>query len=433
MMSLFGRKELRWAIGFCAAAWLGCHRAASEAPASRPAAARQEEPVPVRVALVERRAVQRRVSVVGTLEAFERVIVTPKVEGRVQQLYAEVSDRVRPGQVLLQIEPVDYQLAVDVERRLLEEELTRLELDRLPGADFDIEQLPSVESARLRLEQAQRVYDRERALLKANAGVQQSFEEAETNLKVAQATLRQARLEAHASLAAVRRRQAQLAVAEERLRQTQVEAPPPPPSLHQAAEVTYAVARRMVAVGEMVRAFPSTPVFELVIDAPLKLRVKVPERYLAQVAVGQPIAVQVDAYPGEQFQGQVARVYPTIDPENRSFLVEAQVSNADYRLRPGGFAKAAVVVAESDDATTVPLEAIVRFAGVTKVFAIRDNKAQEVEVTLGTQEGGWVEVRGALAPGDRVVVSGQSKLFDGSPVVVRDALAQTPTPPTFRR
>jgi RND family efflux transporter MFP subunit len=189
----------------------------------------------------------------------------------------------------------------------------------------------------------------------------------------------------------------------------------------------------MVAVGEMVRAFPSTPVFELVIDAPLKLRVKVPERYLAQVAVGQPIAVQVDAYPGEQFQGQVARVYPTIDPENRSFLVEAQVSNADYRLRPGGFAKAAVVVAESDDATTVPLEAIVRFAGVTKVFAIRDNKAQEVEVTLGTQEGGWVEVRGALAPGDRVVVSGQSKLVDGSPVVVRDALAQTPTPPTFRR
>lgn len=421
MGSLGCRCIWTWTLAgwLAAAGGLGCaHR--PPAAVETTAAARATEPVPVRVAPVEGRAVARRVSVVGTLLGFERVVVTPKVEGRVQKLHAEVADRVRPGQVLLEIDPVDFQLAVEVERRFLEEELARLELDRLPGADFDIEQLPSVESARLRLENAQRQYEREKALVLANAGVQQALEDAETNLKVAQAALRQARVNARASLAAVRHRQALLAVAEERLRQTRVEAPPVPPSLAERSDITYAVARRMVAVGEMVRAFPSTPVYELVIDEPLKLQALIPERYLAQVAVGQPIEVQVDAYPGERFEGRVVRVFPTIDPDSRSFLVEAQVPNPDHRLRPGGFAKAGVVVAEADQATTVPLEAIVRFAGVTKVFAIRENKARAVEVSVGVQEDGWIEVRGALTPGESVVVSGQSQLVDGSPVVIRE-------------
>ena len=418
----------RWIGSVCLVAvlGLGCAHAPQPAENEEAAGAVVQEPVPVSVAPVVRRPVARRVSVVGTLAGFERVVVTPKVEGRVQKLHAEVADRVRPGQVLLEIDPVDFQLAVEVERRFLEEELARLELDRLPGPDFDIEQLPAVESARLRLENAQKQYEREKALLLANAGVQQAYEDAETNLKVAQATLRQARVTARASLAAVRHRQALLAVAEERLRQTRVEAPAAPAALSDKPDVTYAVARRMVAVGEMVRAFPSTPVYELVIDAPLKLQAMIPERYLAQVAVGQSIDVQVDAYPGERFEGRVARVYPTIDPDSRSFLVEAHVPNADHRLRPGGFAKAGVVVSESDEATTVPLEAIVRFAGVTKVFAIRENQAREVEVSVGVQQDGWVEVRGALAPDDRVVVSGQSRLFDGSPVVVRERVTQRP-------
>lgn len=415
-----------WAGWLVAIAGLGCAHEADEPEVEATAAARPEEPVPVSVAPVVRRPVARRVSVVGTLQALERMVVTPKVEGRVQRLFAEVADRVRPGQVLLEIDPVDYQLAVEVERRFLEEELARLELDRPPGPDYDIEQLPSVESARLRLENARRQYERERALLLANAGVQQAYEDAETNLKVAQATLRQARVNARASLAAVRHRLAVLAVAEERLRQTQVTAPPPPPSLPAETEVTYVVARRMVALGDMVRAFPSTPVYELVIDAPLKLQALIPERYLAQVAVGQPIEVQLDAYPGERFEGRVARVYPTIDPESRSFLVEAHLPNADQRLRPGGFAKAAVVVSEADDATTVPLEAVVRFAGVTKVFTIRGGKAQEVPITVGVQQDGWVEVRGELVAGDQVVTSGQSRLVDGSPVVIRENVTQRP-------
>lgn len=424
---------LRWASGLLLAAWLGCAHAPSEPPDTALTTVRTEEPVPVSVAPVERRSVQRRVPVVGTLEGFERVEVTPKVEGRVQKLLADVADRVRPGQVLLKIDPVDFQLAVEVERRFLEEELARLELDRLPGPEFDLEQLPSVESARLRLEQAQRQYEREKSLLLANAGVQQAFEEAETNLKVAQAALRQARVSARASLAAVRHRQALLAVAEERLRQTRVEAPPPPPSAPNAETVTYVVARRMVAVGEMVRAFPSTPVFELVMDELLKLRVLVPERYLAQVSLGQEIMLRVEAYPEETFRGQVTRIYPTIDPESRSFQVEAHVPNADHRLRPGGFAKAMVVVSEADDATTVPLEAVVRFAGVTKVFAVREGQAREVEIALGTQEDGWVEVHGALTPGEQVVVSGQSKLVDGSPVVVRETVTQARVPGTAAR
>jgi len=151
----------------------------------------------------------------------------------------------------------------------------------------------------------------------------------------------------------------------------------------------------------------------------------VPERYMAQVQMGLDVEVRVEAYPNEVFPGKVARINPTVDPQSRSFDVEAHVHNPDHRLRHGGFAKADVVVGTADKAITVPLEAVTRFAGVSKVFAIRDGTAQEVEITIGTQGPGWVEALGGLEADDVVVTSGQSKLANGTRVSVREDITKT--------
>lgn len=399
---------------------LGCRGRHPGAEDQRKDKVQAMQPVAVTVVPVEMRPLERKVAVVGTLYGFEQITVTPKVEGKVVAIFYDVGDRVPPGALLLEIDATDYQLAVQEAERALQAELARLGLTELPGDNFDIEQLPSVESARLIRENAARRYQREKELFARNAGVLQQFEQAETDLKVADAKLRQARLDASAILAAARHRQALLDVARQRLADTRLYAPvlPAEPGTR-SPPYDYVVVKRLLSVGEMVRAFPSTAAFELVRDDILKLRVLVPERYLKQVQVGMQVSLRSEAYPQEEFPATVARVYPTINPANRCFEVEAHVANFDHRLRHGGFAKAEVVISRNEHSPVIPIDALVQVAGVQKVFVVKNGVVRAVEIQVGTQGSGWIEAIGNLQEGDLVVTSGQSRLVDGAAVQVQ--------------
>lgn len=414
-----------------AAAWLillasvaGCH---AQKPASeKPETAAVSPPlVPVSVAPVEVRAVQRRVAVVGTLHGFERITVTPKVEGRIQAIKFDVGDRVPPSTTLLELDPIDFQLAVEESQCALEQELSKLDLTKPPHGDLDVEQLPMIERAQLLVDNAKRQFERQKQLLATSAAARQNYEQAETDLKVADATLRQARIDVRTTLAAVRQREAMLSQAKQKLSETKVASPTLVAAPESTAPAQFVVSKRMASVGEVVRAFPSTPVYELVVDDVLKLHVMVPERYMSQVQLGLDVEVRVEAYPKETFPGKVARINPTVDSQSRSFDVEAHIPNPEHRLKHGGFAKAEVIVGQASEAITVPLEAVTRFAGVSKVFIIRDEVAQEVEISIGTQGPGWVEALGGLHAGDIVVTSGQSRLANGTRVTVREKVTET--------
>jgi hypothetical protein len=108
-----------------------------------------------------------------------------------------------------------------------------------------------------------------------------------------------------------------------------------------------------------------------------------------------------------------------VDPANRTFVTEIEVPNYDRKLSCGGFAQASVLTRTDDAVLTVPPEAIVIFAGVTKVYVAEGDLAKAVEVEIGVREKEWVEVRGALKPDAKVITSGQSQLVDGSPIRVR--------------
>ena len=78
----------------------------------------EQSAVAVTVAKVELQSIQRTVDVVGSFEGFEELTVTPKVDGRVIRINCDVGDIVRPGDVLLEIDPTDYQLAVEEVRKI---------------------------------------------------------------------------------------------------------------------------------------------------------------------------------------------------------------------------------------------------------------------------------------------------------------------------
>ena len=133
----------------------------------------------------------------------------------------------------------------------------------------------------------------------------------------------------------------------------------------------------------------------------------------------------VASHPGQVFSGLVTWINPGIDAESRTFQAEVAVPNDDRILRPGGFVKASVVTSAGSERTIVPVEAIVQFAGVTKLFVVNGDKARAVGVETGTEGPGWIEVRGDVPADAQVVVTGQTQLADGTAIVIRQATPET--------
>jgi len=409
---------------------------ASEKAGGAHAAKRAAVAVTVRPAT--QRAIQRTVEVVGNFEGLDEVDVVPKVQGRVVKIFHDLGDVVRPGEPLLEIERIDFELAVDEGRRGLQSELAKLGLEELPKGPLDIEQLPSVVRARNLAENAQRKVKRAEQLRKSDAVSQEDLEQVMTDSNVALANLRQAVLDAQSTLATARYKASILATAQQRLDDTRVLVPLPTAATSADPEkVEYVVAERLVSEGEFVRgaAFMGTVAFRLVIDKELKLMAAVPERHVGQVRAGQTVHARVDAWPERVFEGRIVRVSPTVDRVSRTFHVEVRVPNPERWLKAGGFAKVDILTEVDAHAVTVPVEAIVSFAGTTKVFAVKDAVVHAVRVVPGIsgREGQtqnvWVEVRGEVKPGDLLVVSGQEQLVDGGAVRIRDEKGKTPSGP----
>jgi RND family efflux transporter MFP subunit len=161
-----------------------------------------------------------------------------------------------------------------------------------------------------------------------------------------------------------------------------------------------AVSQRQASVGEFLA--PGAPVATLVRLHPLRLRVAVPEREAASVRVGQSVKLTVEGDASE-YGGRVARLSPSIQEQNRTLTIEAEIPNQKGVLRPGSFARASIVTQTAQPVVMVPVSAIVTFAGIEKVMTVKDGKSVERRVQTGRREGTRVEIVAGLAAGETVV------------------------------
>lgn len=374
--------------------------------------------VPVSIAPIVRKTVERTVDVVGTLKGWEDVTLGAKKDGRVLRVHHDMGDRVKPGALLVELDPVDADLAILQAEQQAQAELAKLGLRALPSGDFDVRSVPSVIQSEVSLERARQNLARERSLTKRGAGTAQDLQNAENDGRGAEAAVANAILSAQATLASARASRAAVDVARQSRRDMEIHAPIPsaaPPGV--TGPVEYALSKRSVAEGQMLKQ--GEAVVELVIETPLRLWTNVPERFSAEVAVGQKAKVVVGSHPGVTFEGKVTRINPVVDSVSRTFQVEIAVPNNRGLLRPGGFAKASIITERSAEAAAVPIESVVKFAGVTKLFVVEGNKARSINVETGLEGSGWVEVIGKLPKDAQVVTEGQTQLADDTPVVVR--------------
>jgi RND family efflux transporter MFP subunit len=388
-------------------------------PPETPTSERALDAVMVTVEPVTYRSVQRSVEALGTLYGYEEVSIAAKMDGRVRKIHCDVSDSVKPGDLLVEFDPTDYELLLGQAEKSLRVDLMKLGVDELSReAKFDVERLPAVIQARERMSNARRRYERILSLAHTGAATTEELNDKSADYRAADAEYRNQVLQARSLVATAEMKREALAIARQQLTDMTIKAPVPlqrVPGVGTA--VTYVVSQRAVSEGSFVRS--GTEVCKLIIDRVLKLRVLVPERFSNEIQRGQQVEVSTAAHP-QPFAGVVARINPTVDPSNRTFQVEIEVPNPEGKLKPGSFAKAAILTRRDSDVATVPLEALTTFAGITKIFLVKDGHAQEVRVALGAQSTEWVEiVHPALPRGARVVLSGQSALADGTPIAVR--------------
>lgn len=404
---------------FCGIAWAN-FSGQSEPRDTLPTAATPRDPA-VAVVTVEpltMRAVERTIDALGTLHGYEEVVLSAKIDGRVRSIHRDVSDRVRPNELLIEFDRVDNELAVQQAERSLLVDLAKLGLDNLPGEDFNVANVPTVLQAQARLDNAEAKFRRGQQLAQSRTLSAEDLDNLASEHRSAKAELANQLLQVKAAVATAQMRRAALAIAKQQLKDTEIRAPSPTfdvPLLEEA--VTFSVAQRSVSEGSYVKAGNET--CRLVIDKVLKMRAAVPERYSADVRVGQSVSVATAAAL-KPVVGKVARINPTIDMKTRTFEVEILVPNAKNELKPGSFAKASIVANREQQAVTAPLTALVSFAGITKIFVTENGVAKAVPVKLGVRTAEWVEILSPPLPaGSIVITSGHRTLADGSKIVLR--------------
>jgi len=196
---------------------------------------------------------------------------------------------------------------------------------------------------------------------------------------------------------------AKLASSRTRLAKTEIRAP-----------FTGIAGLRKVSAGEYVNI--GDALVDLVQLDPIKLDFSVPETQLGRVQTGQTIAVSLDAWPGQRFEGRVYAVAPQVDAATRTLALRAQLPNPDGRLKPGQFARVALETARNASALVIPEQALWPQGEQQCVYVVKDGKAELRPVKIGQREAGLVEITEGLSESDVVISAGQLKIGPGTPV-----------------
>jgi RND family efflux transporter MFP subunit len=355
---------------------------------------------------VKPESIHRTVELVGTLEGKQEVTVSSEVAARVSAVRADLGDLVKEGQPIVELDSTEFRLAVDRQQSALLQVLTQLgvrsEADPLPDAS----QTSIVRKTLADLADARSSFERTKALLAKSVESKAAYDSAEARYHAAQANHAASQDQVRNLFAQVENLRTQLALAKKKLADCTIHAP-----------FTGAIKARLVEVGQYVRE--QTAVMSISTMNPLKLITSVPEPWFPYVTPGAPMELTVEAY-AEKFPCKVNRVSRTVDPQSRTFNIEALVDNSRGRLLPGLFARAILRTSKIDLVFRVPAAAVISYYGVQKIYAVENELVQERVVKLGDRSGDFIEVTQGLKAGDRIATSELARIQQGSRVQMKE-------------
>ena len=341
----------------------GCgEQQAAQSPKGRP-------PSPVRVATVAHQEVQRSVTLVGTVEPWKRSVVASEIEGLVVEFLVEEGMAVKRGQVLARLRTENVNI-------------------RLNSA------LASHREAQTRHQQASIDLKRVKALIEKQLVTQKEYDDAIAE----EAALLQRLTQLKTMI-----NQVQLELSKSRI----------------MAPFGGWITEEFTEVGQWVQA--GGPVVELVDLSRLQVEVPLPERFVRNVKVNDPVSVVFDGLPGFKTEGRVFSVVAQADLTARTFPIKLEIPNPKSSIKSGMVARVTLSVGAPYQALVVPKDALVLRGGREFVFLVEGGKVNQIPVTPVLHLSEVVEVTGDLQPGMTVVVEGNERLLPGQPVRILDS------------
>lgn len=310
------------------------------------------EAIPVKVLKLEPTTIATTLDYTANIQADEEVYYAPASAGRIEKIHVEVGDRIKKGQLLVEMDRTNLIQA--------QAELTNLETE----------------------------YNRAKMLKKTGSISQQNYDAAVTQYEVAKANVE-----------FLKENTKMLAPFDGIVTGKYYE----DKELYTGAAAGGASKPSVIAIQKI---------------NPMKAYVNLSEQYYLSVKKGTRVEMKSEIYPDRVFEGKVSIVYPTIDVTTRTFTVEIQLPNKDEALRPGMYGTINFFIGETNT-MVVPAIAVLKLQGSNdRYLFLNDNgKAKRVTVTLGRRFEDKVEVfSDQIKPGAELVVVGQGKLVDGSPL-----------------
>jgi membrane fusion protein, multidrug efflux system len=337
--------------------------------------------IPVGVDTVGRGTISETLSYLGDIQAKKSIRVYSKVPDRIEKYFVEEGDYVYAGDPIAQISDDKLQQAVNQARAALQSAKTQLE---------------NIEDEFRRIEK----------LWKEKAVSESQYEQIKTQLQIAKNGVDQAT--------------AGFNTAQSTLQDALVKSP-----------ITGVITEKLFKSGDMVSM--QAPIVTVSQINPAIVVVNVVEYKVGALKTGMKASLDVPAFPGKTFYGEIIRISPVINPQTRTAAVEIEVPNRQQELKPGMFAKVEIYLQTKDNVILVKKDNLdkqtisisggesLRDSQVREnysVFLVKDSVAYFQPVELGIITGSWVEVKKGLNIGDIIVNLGRSNLQDGSLVKI---------------
>jgi membrane fusion protein, multidrug efflux system len=323
--------------------------------------AKAEKIINIKVITTQKKTVRPYIEATGNLQPWDEAIISPEVDGILQEIPVEEGFPVTKGTMLAKINDIDYRLAVLTAEAALGQ-------------------------AQANLNNAKIMFDRMAALYKQSGVSKQEFDNASTRLDLATQDALRAK--------------AALALANERLSRVIIRSP-----------LNGWVKLKGVTTGMFAKT--GSPIMSLIQIDPLFCTFSVTDKDIGALKAGQDVVFFVDAFPGREFKGKVDIIYPNVDEHSRMLKVEALIPNKSQELKPGLFARVTVYTGAPKEAVIIPITSLLYEGTKTRVFLNENSKARERYLKLGRKYGEMMEITEGLQAGEQLVVVGQNTLTDG--------------------
>ncbi|OEU53803.1 MAG: hypothetical protein BA861_04425 [Desulfobacterales bacterium S3730MH5] len=347
---------------------------------------RRNVPVAVEVVPIKKASILQVGRFTGSLYPLSEFILAPKIAGRLEKILVNIGDTVKSGQMVAILDDDEYRQQVS--QAAAEKEVAQANLQERKST----------------IENAKREYERAVALRKKKILSESKFDAAESEFKTQQARLKVA-------IAQLSQKEAALKIANVQLSYTQIKVP------ENNTTGCRVVGERFVDEGAMLA--PNTPIVSVLDIGKLIAAIHVIERDYPKIQLELEAVLSTDAFPGRTFAGKVIRIAPFLKEKSRQARVEIEIPNAQKLLKPGMFVRVRIQFDEHENATVVPVAALVKRNGTQGLFLadFQEQKARFIPVTVGIVNSVHAEVLNPPITGS-VVTMGHHLLEDGALIIL---------------